>query len=110
MHIGESVGDFADVAAIVDQLDLVIAVDSTIAYLAGALGKPVWILLCFAADWCWFIGRDDSPWYPTARLQQEPGHWGTVIERVKALLPTLVKRVTPPLLRVRYRPVSGVRA
>lgn len=88
MHIGEAVSDFADAAAIIDQLDLVITVDTAIAHLAGALGKPVWILLPFVSAWRWLISRDDSPWYPAARLfrQQAPGEWQSVIERVKALL------------------------
>ena len=87
-RIGEAVRDFADVAAIIDQLDLVITVDTAIAHLAGALGKPVWILLRFAGDWRWFTGRDDSPWYPTARLfrQKAAGEWHPVIASVKALL------------------------
>jgi len=87
-RVGEAVQDFADVAAIIDQLDLVIAVDTAIAHLAGALGKPVWILLPFVSDWRWFTGRDDSPWYPTARLfrQEAAGEWRPVIARVKAML------------------------
>ena len=60
--------DFADSAAMIDQLDLVITVDTAIAHLAGALGKPVWVLLPPNADWRWLVERDDSPWYPTARL------------------------------------------
>jgi tetratricopeptide (TPR) repeat protein len=60
--------DFGDSAAMIDQLDLVITVDTAIAHLAGALGKPVWVLLPPNADWRWLVDRDDSPWYPTARL------------------------------------------
>lgn len=77
-------GDFADTAALIDALDLVISVDTSVAHLAGALGKPVWILLPFSPDWRWLVGRDDSPWYPSARLfrQTTPGDWTGVVERV----------------------------
>ena len=80
--------DFAETAAIMAQLDLVICVDTALAHLAGALGKPVWIMLPYAADWRWLVGREDSPWYPTARLfrQPAPGDWANVIARVAAEL------------------------
>jgi tetratricopeptide (TPR) repeat protein len=80
--------DFSDTAAIVEQLDLVIAVDTAVAHLAGALGKPVWILLDFEGDWRWSAEADRSPWYPTMRLyrQQRPGDWSGVVERVAATL------------------------
>ena len=76
--------DFAETAALIVGLDLVIAVDTAIAHLAGAMGKPVWILLPFDADWRWLLGREDSPWYPSARLfrQKRPGDWAEVIPRV----------------------------
>ncbi|MGI0487986.1 tetratricopeptide repeat protein [Pantanalinema rosaneae CENA516] len=76
--------DFAATAAIVAQLDLVISVDTAVAHLAGALGKPVWVLLPYAADWRWLLDREDSPWYPTMRLfrQSTPGDWQGVIQRV----------------------------
>ncbi|WP_459904643.1 tetratricopeptide repeat protein [Caballeronia sp. HLA56] len=78
------VADFADTAALIESLDLVMSVDTSVAHLAGALGKPLWIPLCSNACWRWLAGRDDSPWYPTARLfrQQAPGDWDDVIERV----------------------------
>ncbi|MDR5856833.1 tetratricopeptide repeat protein [Caballeronia sp. LZ062] len=78
------VADFAETAAIIASLDLVISVDTAVAHLAGALGKPVWILLCANACWRWLDARDDSPWYPSARLfrQRAPGQWVEVIERV----------------------------
>jgi tetratricopeptide (TPR) repeat protein len=81
---GELLTDFADTAALVSELDLVITVDTSVAHLAGALGKPVWILLPFVADWRWLREREDSPWYPTARLfrQSVAGDWGSVVERV----------------------------
>jgi len=72
--------DFADTAALVAQLDLVITVDTAAAHLAGAMGKPVWIMLPFAGGWRWLTDRIDSPWYPTARLfrQPAPGDWKSV--------------------------------
>jgi hypothetical protein len=77
-------GDIARTAADILRLDLVITVDTMVAHLAGALGKPVWTLLPFRADWRWMLDREDAPWYPTMRLfrQPEPGNWGPVIERV----------------------------
>ena len=76
--------DFADTAALVENLDLVITCDTAVAHLAGALGKPVWILNRFDACWRWLADRDDSAWYPTARLfrQPAPGDWASVIGRV----------------------------
>ena len=72
----------------IDNLDLVITVDTAMGHLAGALGKPVWIMLPKAADWRWMLDRSDSPWYPTARLfrQQTPGAWDPVIAEVAAAL------------------------
>ncbi|MHB1590857.1 MAG: glycosyltransferase family 9 protein, partial [Sulfuricella sp.] len=83
--------DFTDTAALIDALDLVVTVDTSIAHLAGAMGKPVWVLLPFAPDWRWLLERDDSPWYPTARLfrQPVPGAWGDVLSRVSAELGAL---------------------
>ncbi|VXB55373.1 Tetratricopeptide repeat protein [Burkholderia sp. 8Y] len=79
-----NVNDFADTAAIISLLDLVIAVDTSVVHLAGAMGKPVWILSRFDACWRWLRDCDDSPWYPSARLfrQKRPGEWDEVIERV----------------------------
>ena len=87
-HIKDFTGelhDFADTAALIAQLDLVISVDTATAHLAGALGKPVWILNRFDACWRWLLDRDDSPWYPTARLyrQERPGDWEGVLQRVR---------------------------
>ena len=81
---GELLTDFADTAALIMNLDLVITVDTAVAHLAGALGRPVWILLPYVADWRWLRDREDSPWYPTARLWRQPerGAWKSVIERV----------------------------
>jgi len=91
--------DFAETAALVSCLDLVISVDTSVAHLAGALGRPTWILLPYVADWRWLIGREDSPWYPTVRLfrQSETKEYASVIERVRAELSAMVEtwRVAP---------------
>ena len=80
--------DFADTAALIEALDLVVSVDTGVAHLAGALGKRVHVLLPFNPDWRWLLNRSDSPWYPTARLfrQREPGNWGPVIREVMLAL------------------------
>lgn len=91
--LGHRIDDFADMAAIVDQLDLVVTVDTAVAHLAGALGKPCWILLpAHGTDWRWLRERDDTPWYPgTTRLyrQSQAGDWQMVVERVAADLAKL---------------------
>jgi tetratricopeptide (TPR) repeat protein len=76
--------DYADTAALISLLDLVVTIDTSVAHLAGALGKPVWIMLQYSADWRWLLDRDDSPWYPTARLfrQQRRGDWDGVVADV----------------------------
>ena len=76
------VTDFADTAALIEQLDLVITVDTAVAHLAGALGKPVWILIHSAPDWRWLLDRTDSPWYPSARLFRQREGWDEVIEEL----------------------------
>jgi tetratricopeptide (TPR) repeat protein len=80
-----AIGDFSDTAAFIDNLDLVITVDTAAAHLAGALGKPVWILNRFDTDWRWLLERTDSPWYPTAKLyrQDTAGDWDRVLQRVQ---------------------------
>jgi hypothetical protein len=80
----DACGTVVDTAATILNLDLIISVDTMVAHLAGALGKPVWLLLPFAADWRWMAARTDSPWYPTMRLfrQERRGDWKRVIERV----------------------------
>ncbi|MEG4215804.1 tetratricopeptide repeat protein [Microcoleus sp. Pol14C6] len=92
IDLSDNLNDFADTAAVISQLDLVICVDTAVAHLAGALGKPVWILLCFMPDWRWMLEREDSPWYPTARLfrQQTPGDWEEVFDRIKTALKHLI--------------------
>jgi hypothetical protein len=84
----QELNDFSDTAALVDNLDLVITVDTAVAHLAGAMGKPVWVLLAHASDWRWLRERTDSPWYPSMRLfrQTKPGEWGGSIEEVGGAL------------------------
>ena len=88
VHFGAELEDFSDTAALVSLMDLVISVDTSVAHLAGAMGRPLWILLPFAPDWRWMVGREDSPWYPTARLFRQPaiGDWDSVIDRVRLAL------------------------
>lgn len=101
---GERIRDFADTAAIVDRLDAVVSIDTSIAHLTGALGKPLWLLLPFAADWRWFLpapgtrrGVDSEPndWYPSARVirQPAPGDWQSVVETAARLLSKELGRV-----------------
>ena len=80
--------DFADTAALIANLDLVITIDSAVAHLAGAMGKPVWVLLPFAPDWRWMLDREDSPWYPTMRLFRQPtrGDWNAAMGRMAEML------------------------
>lgn len=93
--IEEEKRDFADTAALIANLDLVISVDTAVAHLAGALGVPVWVMLPRVADWRWLLGRDDSPWYPSMRLfrQENSGKWRPVIERIAACLSSLSQDV-----------------
>jgi tetratricopeptide (TPR) repeat protein len=83
-NLSPDIRDFADTAAIVECLDLVISVCTSVAHLAGAMGKPTWTMLAEPADWRWMEGRDDSPWYPTMRLFRQPrqGDWASVITEV----------------------------
>ena len=81
----EELDDFADTAALVEALDLVISVDTSVLHLVGALGKPVWVLNRYNQCWRWLSGRRDSPWYPSARLFRQPkmGNWEAVIDQVQ---------------------------
>jgi hypothetical protein len=96
--------DYADTARFLEQLDLVITVDTSIAHLAGALARPAWVLLPFAPDWRWLLGRNDSPWYPTVRLfrQPAPGDWPSVIEEVVSTL-TRMEQTLPTAMGVVFR-------
>ena len=86
--LSDELTDFGETAALIENLDLVITVDTSMGHLAGALAKPVWILVPKAADWRWMLDREDSPWYPTARLfrQAKPGEWDPVLSRLREAL------------------------
>ncbi len=94
-NFGGKLKDFADTAGLIETLDLLISVDTAAAHLAGAMGKPVWILLPFAPDWRWRLKRKDSPWYPTMRLFRQPsrGNWEAVFQRVVQELRKLLLEV-----------------
>jgi Flp pilus assembly protein TadD len=83
-NLGDELDDFTDTAAVIENLDLVISVDTAVLHLAGAMAKPVWAILPSAPDWRWMLERQDSPWYPTMRLfrQRQYGHWDDVFHRV----------------------------
>jgi hypothetical protein len=95
--VGEKLDDFAETAAVIENLDLVITVDTSVAHLAGALGSRVWLLLPFVPDWRWLAKREDSPWYAGMRLfrQSEFGDWSSVIERVAHELRALPETQRP---------------
>jgi Glycosyltransferase family 9 (heptosyltransferase) len=91
LHVGPDLEDFGDTAAVISLLDVVVSIDTSVAHLAGALGKPVLIMLPYSPDFRWMLDRDDSPWYPTARLfrQRRRGDWDSVVERVRQELALL---------------------
>ena len=93
VDLGRHLRNFADTAAIIDQLDLVISVDTAVAHLAGAMGKQIWTLVPAKPDWRWQLKRTDSPWYPTMRLfrQTKLGQWSDVITKVKSELALLTQ-------------------
>jgi len=82
---GDQLVDFADTAALLEQIDRVVTVDTSVGHVAAAIGKPVWLLLPYNSDWRWLLNRSDTPWYPTVRLirQSQPGSWDEVLERAK---------------------------
>jgi tetratricopeptide (TPR) repeat protein len=88
LHVGSELDSFDDTAAVIALADLVIAADTAVAHLAGAMGRPLWVMIPFAPDWRWTLQDETSPWYPTARLfrQPSPGDWENVIARVAAEL------------------------
>jgi ADP-heptose:LPS heptosyltransferase len=92
VDLSDQINCFADTAAIIDNLDLIITVDTSVAHLAGAMGKRVWILLAFSSDWRWLLDRRDSPWYPSAKLFRQPklGDWDSVFDEVRKELISLV--------------------
>jgi hypothetical protein len=102
IQLGEYLQDFGETAAVVSHLDLVISVDTAVAHLAGALGKPTWVLLPYTADWRWLEDRDDSPWYPSIRLfrQRTWGNWPEVIHRLAQAL----QQILPLSHGLRHQP------
>ncbi len=96
--ISDGLTDFTETAAAIAGLDLVISVDTAVAHLAGALGKPVWVLVPFVPDWRWLLDRDDSPWYPTARIFRQParGDWETVALLLRQALERQIGAAPPP--------------
>ncbi|GHC78777.1 hypothetical protein GCM10007320_19500 [Pseudorhodoferax aquiterrae] len=96
VHLGSAIADFADTAAILAQLDLLISVDTAACHLAGALDRPCWVLLpAYRVDWRWLRGRDDTPWYPRTRLfrQRRRGDWAGVVDQVRQALGALRQQV-----------------
>jgi ADP-heptose:LPS heptosyltransferase len=84
-----TIQSFADTAALITNLDVVLSVDTAIAHLSGALGRPTWIMLSqFAVDWRWLLDRDSSPWYPSAKLFRQPtrGDWTSVTDKISRFL------------------------
>jgi ADP-heptose:LPS heptosyltransferase len=92
LDLSAELTDFSETAGAMMNLDLIIAVDTAVVHLAGSLARPTWVMLPFAPDWRWMIGREDSAWYPTLRLyrQSAPSDWDSVITRVAADLAALV--------------------
>lgn len=90
VDLSDHIEDFGDTAALLDELDLLISIDTSVPHMAGALDKPVWLLLAFDNEWRWLQRRCDSPWYPTFRLFRQPGHgrWDLMMERVRQTLST----------------------
>src|ERR1035437_1509889 len=86
--------DFADTAALIENLDMVISICTSVAHLAGAMGKRVWTMIPYRADWRWLKDREDTPWYPTMRLFRQPrlGEWKSVVERVAGELQEVAGR------------------
>ena len=94
VDLGPKLNDFADTAAVMSLLDLIITTDTSVPHLAGALGRPVWTMLQFVPDFRWLMEREDSPWYPSMRLfrQQSAGDWDGVIGRVVSALISLANQ------------------
>lgn len=94
VNLGEQFEDFTDTAAAIENLDLIISIDTSVPHLAGAMGKPVWLLLCSAHEWRWLLDRQDSPWYPTMRIfrQTKPQRWDIVFQSVAEQLQVLLSK------------------
>jgi hypothetical protein len=98
LQLGDAFADFADTAAVVAQLDLLISVDTSVAHLAGAMGKAVALLIAFSPDWRWMLDRPDTRWYPSMRLfrQSAPSDWDGVVERLRQELTEAAQRPRKP--------------
>ena len=109
--ISADLTDYGETAAAISQLDLVIAVDTSVAHLAGSLGTPTWLLVPFAPDWRWLLDRDDSPWYPSMRLfrQKRPGAWEEVIERITQELSVRAQSSEAPATAVHLSKETDIR-
>jgi hypothetical protein len=94
---------------VVEQLDLVISVDTSVAHLAGALGRPVWILISFLPDWRWMLDRDDTPWYPSATLFRQPGagDWPGMVQNVLVALQARLLSAAPSASVSAFLPLSS---
>jgi tetratricopeptide (TPR) repeat protein len=92
LHFGDQLKDFSDTAALTEHMDLIITVDTSVAHLSGAMGKPTWILTRFSPDWRWLLDRDDSPWYKSVKLfrQNSPNAWDDVLLKIKNELSLIV--------------------
>jgi hypothetical protein len=88
LDLDSRIDSFDDTAAIIDGLDLVISVDTAIVHLTGAMGRPAWVMLPYAPDWRWLLGRSDTPWYPSLRLFRPaaPRDWPGVVDAVRQQL------------------------
>lgn len=104
-EMDEGSGAFVDTAAVIRNLDLVIAIDTAVAHLAGAMGVPTWLALAIMPHWTWLLGRSDSPWYPTMRLfrQRKPGDWQGVFEDMQSALGERVRDLSQPRRITRKR-------
>jgi ADP-heptose:LPS heptosyltransferase len=91
-YFGDALEDFTDTATLCELVDVVISVDTSVAHLAGMLGKPTWVLLSFSPDWRWLLDRDVSPWYPSIKLYRQTriNDWDSVLKRTKADLEKMV--------------------
>ncbi len=89
VNLGAEIGDYGDTMAIMEALDLIVSVDTSVVHLAGALARPVWVMIPRAPDWRWLLGREDTPWYPSLRLwrQTTPNSWDDVVARIREALP-----------------------
>ena len=97
-QLGKEFADFSDTAAVVAMLDLIMTVDTSVAHIAGAMGKAVALLVPFSPDWRWLLDRTDSPWYPTMRLfrQAALGDWDVPLERLRQELEAVARRPMRP--------------